>query len=338
MKDGRELSHEVLETYRLRAIELRQAGKKVKDIAFFFGLHPASVSRWFVKYRKKGKHALKSTKAPGPAPKLTIKEAKHIIRCLKKPATEYGFSTPLWTCKRVRKVIQEEASKRYTSVGAWKFLRRFGLTNKSPEKRAIEQNPKEAKRWVKEEWPKIKAHAKRWQAVLYFQDEAGVSLIPVKGKTWAPKGITPIVRLTGNRGGFCLSSAISTGGRLIFRIEKGRVVKETFIDFLDKIRSHHNGRKVIVITDRAPPHRAALVKTYVDKHKKNFALYFLPAYSSELNPDEHVWAYLKDRKLKTHTATSVPELKRLTLSSMQSIQRQRMLVKSFFYGELFNTS
>jgi len=45
--DGRTLSHEVLETYRLRAIELKKMGKQVKEIAFFFGLNPASVSRWF---------------------------------------------------------------------------------------------------------------------------------------------------------------------------------------------------------------------------------------------------------------------------------------------------
>lgn len=337
MSDGRELSHEVLETYRLRALELRQAGKKVKDIAFFFGLHPASVSRWFVQYRKGGKQALKSTKAVGAPPKLTISQAKHIIRCLRKPATDYGFPTPLWTCKRVVKVIRDEEGKQYTTVGVWKLLKRFGLTNKSPERRAAEQNPEEAKQWIREVWPKIQKHRIRWHAVLYFQDEAGVSLTPVMGKTWAPRGTIPVIRLTGKRGGFCLSSAISTGGRLLFRIEKGVVVKETFIDFLDKLRSHHKGRKVIVVTDKAPPHRAGLVKEYAEKHKKTFALYFLPSYSPELNPDENVWAYLKNKRLRAHTSTSVPELKSLTLSSMRSMQRRRSLARSFLYGELFNT-
>ena len=56
--------------------------------------------------------------------------------------------------------------------------------------------------------------------MLYFQDESGVSLIPVLGKTWAPKGKTPTVKVTGKRGGLCISSAISPAGRLAFRIEK----------------------------------------------------------------------------------------------------------------------
>jgi len=40
---------------------------------------------------------------------------------------------------------------------------------------------------------------------LYFQDESGISLTPVLGRTWAPKGKTPIVKVTGYRGGFCLT-------------------------------------------------------------------------------------------------------------------------------------
>ena len=38
--------------------------------------------------------------------------------------------------------------------------------------------------------------------MLYFQDESGVSLTPVLGKTWAKKGKTPKIKVTGNKGGF----------------------------------------------------------------------------------------------------------------------------------------
>lgn len=334
--DRRKLSHEVLEAYRLRAIELREMGVKVKDIAFFFGLHPDSVSRWCAKYKKGGIDVLKSRKATGCPPKLTLEDANKALNCLKKPATVYGFPTPLWTCKRVKQLIQEETNKTYTEVGVWKFLRRFGLTNQKPERRAMEQDTEEAKRWVKEEWPKIKDHAKRWQAILYFLDEAGVSLVPVLGKTWAPKGETPIVKVTGKKGGFCITSVISTGGRMLFRIEKGKITAKTFIDFLKKIMRHHRGRKVIVIADRAPVHTAKAVDEFVEENKKTFALYYLPSYSPELNCDEHVWGYLKENKLKSHTAKAVDELKKLTLSSMWSMQRQKSLIQSFFYGDLFD--
>ena len=185
---------------------------------------------------------------------------------------------------------------------------------------------------MKEEWPRILVHAKHWQAMIYFQDEAGVSVNAVMGKTWAPKGKTPIVKLSGNRGGISVSSAISPAGRLLFRVEKDTVNSTTFIDFLDKIRKHHKNRKIIVIADRAPVHIAGKVNDYVEKNKRSFALYYLPPYSPELNPDESVWAYLKKNKLKAHQAKSKKELKEITISAMKSIQKRPELLGSFFYN------
>jgi len=328
---GWQLPHEVLEHYRFRAIELWKEGEKVKNIAHYFGLHRVTVSYWIAKYRTGGSGALKSRKALGPDFKLTEGEIKTLMKNLKKDATRFGFETPLWTTKRVGALIKKETGKKLHHSNVWRLLKRMGLSNKKPEKRAAEQNPREAKRWLKEEWPKILAHARRWQAILYCQDEAGVSLVPVLGKTWAKKGKTPVVKLTGKRGGICISSAISPKGRMIFRIEKGRVTADTFVDFLEKIRKHHPRRKILVVTDRARPHIAKKVRDHAEANKKSFALYYLPPYSPELNPGEHVWGYLKGKKLKSHIAMSKEELVAKTMACLQSIQHRPSLIKSFFY-------
>lgn len=329
---GYQIPHQVLEHYRFRAIELRKEGKKVNDIAHYFGLNRVTVSYWLSKYRKGGKEALKSKKAPGPRLKLSTKETMKILNDLKLSATDFGFETPLWTCKRVEYLIHKVTKKNLDNSNVWRLLRRLGLTNQKGERRALEQNPKETRKWLREEWPKILAHAKRWQAIIYFQDEAGVSVNAVMGKTWAPKGKTPIVRVSGNRGGICVSSAVSPAGRLVFRVEKSTVNSLTFIDFLDKIRKHHKNRKVIVIADRATPHIARNVGEYIEKNNKSFALYYLPPYSPELNPDENVWGYLKKNKLKAHQAKSKAELRDITISAMRIIQRQPTLLTSFFYN------
>ncbi|HLC54438.1 MAG TPA: hypothetical protein VJK07_02290 [Candidatus Nanoarchaeia archaeon] len=56
----------------------------------------------------------------------------------------------------------------------------------------------------------------------------------------------------------------------------------------------------------------------------------MPSYAPELNPTEHVWAYLKVHELKTHQAQNTEELKHLTKRKMQSIQRRKELIHSFF--------
>lgn len=328
---GKELSHEVLETYRFRALELRKKGKKVKDIAEFFGIHPNSVSRWFVIKNSEGKAALKSKKALGPATKLRQEDMENLLQNLKKPATDFGFETPLWTCKRLSFLIEKMTKKKLHNSNVWKLLQRLNITNQTPERRAMQQNPSEARIWLREEWPKIQAHARRWQAMLYFQDESGISLIPNLGKTWAPKGKTPTIKVTGKRGGFCVTSAISPAGRLVFRLEKGRINADKFIEFLSQIRKQHKNRKVIVIVDKAPVHTAKKVEKFVERHKKSFALYYLPPYSPELNPDENVWGYLKGNKLKAHQAQTTPELRKITFAGMRSIQMRPVLVQSFFH-------
>lgn len=174
--------------------------------------------------------------------------------------------------------------------------------------------------------------------MLYFQDEAGISLTPVLGKTWAPKGKTPIVKVTGKRGGFCLTSAITSAGRMVFRIEKERINADLHIEFLKQIIRHHLNRKIVVVEDKAAAHIAKKVGKFVKKNKKRFALYYLPSYSPKLNPDEHVWAYLKNHGLKDHQAQSTSELKKLTLSKMRSIQRKKGKVESFFYDSYVTQS
>lgn len=332
--DGRSYPHEVLEHYRFRSIELYKEGKKICDIAHFLGVHWGSVSRWITTYKRHGKKALKSKKAPGPPFKLEFKDFECILKILKEDALQYGFETPLWTCRKLQQVIKKKINKDLDISNVWRLLVRLGLTNQKPKRHANQRKERAVKRWLKEEWPKIKIHSRRWQAMLYFLDEAGVSLTPVLGKTWAPKGKTPVVKVTGKRGGLCVSSAISPAGRMVFRIEKSKVNSITYLDFLLQIIRQHQYRKIIIIADRAPPHTAKIIEEFVLSNKNHIAIYSLPPYAPDLNPDEHVWSYLKAYQLKTHQAQTTDELKHLVKRKMYSIQRNKRLINSFFISPI----
>src|SRR3989338_4277878 len=333
-EDGRKNSRETLESYRFQAIKLRKKGWKVTEIAEAFGLHIKSVSRWFVIVSKYGEDKLKSTKAKGKEPKISLEEWKQIISWMKEDATSYGFETPLWTSKRVKSLIKMKLNKTIHISRICEWLRRLRISPQIPNRQAKQKDEKLANKWLKEEWPKIKSLIRRQQAVLYFQDEAGISLIPVLGRTWAPIGKTPTVKVTGKRGGFCVSSAISPGGRMLFRIEKNKVNAQAHIDFLSKIILHHPRRKIVIISDNAPAHKAKLVREFEMSNKKRISIFHIPSYSPDLNPDEHLWAYLKAHKLVAHQAKSTDELKILTKKKMRNIQRSPKLVSSFFMRDI----
>jgi transposase len=59
-----------------------------------------------------------------------------------------------------------------------------------------------------------------------------------------------------------------------------------FIDFLRRLLRDVAGRKVHLIMDGHPAHRAKLVSAWVERHAERIELYFLPGYSPELNPVE----------------------------------------------------
>lgn len=332
--DGRSYSHEILEHYRFRAIELYNGGKRINEIAHFFGVHRGSVSSWITTYNRKGKEALKSRTSSGRPRKIAEKEMKVFVKILQDNAMQHGFETPLWTCKRLQQVIRRKTGKKMHTTNVMRWLKKWGMTNQKPKRRATQQDETAVKKWLIEEWPRIKAHVKRWQALLYFQDESGVSLAAVMEKTWAPRGKTPVVKVTGKRGGLCVTSAISPAGHMVFRIEnpKERINAAKHIEFLKQIMDSHPRRKIIVIEDRAPAHIAKKVDAFVALHSARFAVYRLPSYSPELNPDEHVWEYLKAYQLKSHQAQTTDELRHLATRKMKSIQRKKGLVSSFFIG------
>ncbi|MBS3106377.1 IS630 family transposase [Candidatus Woesearchaeota archaeon] len=281
--DGRSLSREVMEHQRFRAVELRKKGWSVQDVADSFGVHRGSVSRWLTKHNRSGVDALRRRKASGAKRKLFQSEQLKLLGMMRCPATDFGFETPLWDCTRVRQLVIKQFGKKIDPSNIWRLLRVWNLSPQVPQKQAFQQDQALVNKWLRKEWPLIKLQAKRWQAIIYFQDEAGVSLIPALGRTWAPQGETPTIKVTGTKGGLSVTSAVSPAGRLLFRIEKEKVNGERHVEFLDQIRQHHPNRKIIVIEDRAPIHRAACVRDFVKSHQRRFALYYLPSYSPELS-------------------------------------------------------
>lgn len=329
-RDGRSTPREALEYYRFQAVDLRKKGWKINKIAEAFGVRREAVSRWMSKASKYGKNSLKSTKAKGKEPKLNEKEQIKIVSLMIKPATEYGFENPLWTCKKIQRLMKDQTGKSLSISNVWEFAKRWNLSPQIPNKKAKERNESAIKRWVKEEWPKIEKHRRRWQAMLYLQDESGVYLSPVVGTTWAPKGKTPTIKVSGSRQKLNLLSAVSPAGRLVFKIHQKKIKSGEYIEFLTQIMKYHPRRKVIVITDNASIHKSNLVRGFIKSNDKIFAIYYLPTYAPELNPDEHIWGYLKNYLLNAHQAKNINELKDLTRNKMNSIKQNTELISNFF--------
>lgn len=301
----------------------------VEGIARMLGVHRGSVSRWLTQYRRCGATALRSKRASGRPRKVACADmAPKIAKIIRSPATRYGFENPLWNVGRVAEVLKSELDLPLSRTTVWRSMREIGLSSQKPERRALEQDPESRRDWLEKEWPKIRNHAKKQRAVIFFEDESTLSLSPTVGKTWARIGHTPVVRLTGNRGSINVISAVSPSGKLLFKLPKGTVNSEEFIGFLKQILREVPRKHIFMIVDRGPSHVSKKVAAFVESTGR-MELHFLPSYSPELNPDEYTWERLKRVELKAHQEKTKPALRRRTIGAMRSIQSKKGLIRSF---------
>jgi transposase len=140
-----------------------------------------------------------------------------------------------------------------------------------------------------------------------------------------------VVSSTGARFGVNLISAVSAQGQLRFMLTKGRVTAAVFMDFLKRLLVNAPA-PIFVVVDGHPTHRAKSVARFVAAQAGKLALFFLPPYSPELNPDEFVWNDLKNHGTGRKLITSLSQLQQTVISHMRQLQKLPDLVRSFFHA------
>jgi hypothetical protein len=200
---------------------------------------------------------------------------------LKNPL-QFRLEFALWTRPMIRALIQDKMSICLSLASIGRLLAQLGLTCQKPLMRAFQQNSTFMKKWLREEYPRIRARAKRIGAEIFFADEAGVRSDFHSGRTWAPRGKTPVIEATGARFSLNMISAVSPKGQMRFMVVAGKVAAGQFCEFLRRL-VHGAQRPVFLIVDGHPVHRSVKVKTLTESFKGTLELFYLPPHSPELN-------------------------------------------------------
>jgi transposase len=213
-------------------------------------------------------------------------------------------------------------------VGA--YLRGWGFSPQKPQRRALEQNPAAVRRWLAETYPAIHARAKREGGMVLWLDEMGIRSDAAAGRSWAPVGQTPVIKRTGKRFRVNMISAVSNAGMLRFRLFTGSFSGPVFLDFLRRLLRDCGGRKVHLIVDGHPVHRAKAVSAWVGRHVDQIELHFLPGYSPELNPVELLNHDVKANAAGRRRPRSAEELHAELHGYLRRRQCQPAVVVRFF--------
>src|SRR4051794_27904815 len=197
-------------------------------------------------------------------------------------------------------------------------------------RRAYEQSDEAVRRWLEVDYPQLVKRAYRERAEILWADESGLRSDHSAGRTWAPLGQTPVTKGTGKRFKANMIAAISNTGTLRFRVFDQKFTGPVFLDFLKRLVKDAKGRKVMLILDGHPAHRARVVRDWVAANPHLIELHFLPGYSPELNPAECLNQDVKTNALGRRRPLDVAELKADERRFLPSRQRRPAKVMRHF--------
>jgi transposase len=333
-EDARSLPEAAQAALRNRAVRAVLAGMTQVQAARVFGVHPNAVNRWIKRYRQGGFQGLSARRRgrrAGEQAALTEPQQQEVIALVRETTPDQlGLPEFLWTREAVAELVVRRYGVRLARTTMGAYLRGWGFSPQKPQRRALEQNPAAVARWLATEFPAIRAQARREGGVVLWLDEMGVCSDAAAGRSWAPVGQTPVVKGTGKRFRVNMVSAISNQGRLRFRLFTGSFTGAVFVDFLGRLLRDCGGRRVHLIVDGHPVHRAKLVSAWVGRHAERIELHFLPGYSPELNPVELLNQDVKANAAGRRRARSAAELTNQLRSYLRRRQRQPEVVARFF--------
>lgn len=324
--DGRKASAEAQKELRRRCIVYFRKGVKRAEIARKLGLSRQWVTKTIQAYQCEGEDVAIQGKKRGLSEAAADKrrllsrtEEKQVCAwVIDNNPRQLKLDFALWTARGVRKLIVDRLNKHLSLTTVRRYLRSWGMTPQRPKKKAIQQDDAAVKQWIETEYPAIAQRAKKENATIFWEDETAVQQDTNWVRGYAPCGKTPTIEHDRRScyGAPVMISAVNNQGLSYFCFQASAVRRYDFIRFLHRLiqENREAGRKLFVICDNCRVHHAKLVQAWCEKHKDEIELFFLPAYSPELNPDEFI-----NRQLKTQLRLHAPRNHAKTLELAKEI-------------------
>lgn len=277
-------------------MDMKQDGASLAEICEAVGMNPTTVCRAWASFKAGGYDALKGGRRgrrEGEKRSLSETDEKRIRKkIVDRLPSQLKLDFALWTRDAVRQLINQETGIEMPVRTVGEYLKRWGFTPQKPIKFAYERKPEAVKKWLDVDYPQIRERANTEKAEIYWGDETGLRSNDVRGRGFSPKGKTPVIHVSSKHENLSMVSAITNKGKLHWMIVDVAVNQHIFLEFLKGLMKE-SSRKIFLILDNLKVHHGKTVSAWAKKNEKHIELFFLPAYSPDLNPDEHLNADLK---------------------------------------------
>ena len=177
--DARRLDHKTLEELRFRAVRCVQ-GRRNSGSRCAGGRSSSDGSlpmACFVSARRLGRVG-KAKPVPGRQPKLDGKKLAWLYKTIaSRNPLQLKFQFALWTREMIAELIWKRWRIKLSLASVGRLLAQLGISCQKPLHRAVERDEALTKKWLRSEYPRIKALAQREHALIFFADAAHVRLM-----------------------------------------------------------------------------------------------------------------------------------------------------------------
>jgi len=333
MRDARTINHIELTERRKLAVKLFQKGMTKIEIGKIVKVHRNTVGQWINQWQNGGVKDLKANPSGRPAGSnrmLSADQEKEIKNCIiDKFPDQLKLPFALWTRDAVRQLILEKFGVKIAIRTVRTYLKRWNFTPQKPVRRAYERNEKRVQKWLEVEYPEIKQRAKKEGAEVHWGDETGLRSDDVNGRGYAPKDKTQVRRAKGSPERTNMISTVTNQGKVRFMFYKEKMNADMLIKFMKRLIKSSD-KKVFLILDNLRAHHSKKVKEWLEEHKTDIEIFYLPSYSPDLNPDEYLNNDLKCGISIRPDSRKKGNLEKIAKSHMYSIQKQPARIKKLF--------
>ena len=324
-RKGRRSSNEE----RIEAIRLLGQGYTKAEVANILNVAESSVYDWQSRFREGGLAALSTKIASGRNRLLTDKQLLQLYKWIRGNPRQVQFDFGLWTRKIVRDLIRREFGIDYSLQNVGRILKMLGFSPQRPVYQALERNEEQRRIWMEKTFPAIKKRAETEGAKIFFADEAGCRTDHHSGRTWSPVGQTPVVKNLGKHDSIGMASAISMQGAMFWMTYDGSMNSTLFTEFLNLLIHDIEG-KIFLIVDNVKYHSSKETSEWTQEHRDRIELFFLPAYSPDLNPDEWVWKNVKNDRISRVVPQRHGHLFEIARSALRGLRATPEKIRGFF--------
>lgn len=156
-----------------------------------------------------------------------------------------------------------------------------------------------------------------------FEDEARFGRISDTRRCWVPKGIRPNVPTQLVREYTYAFAAVSPHDGIVDSLILPEVNSSTMSIFLDEISKRHSKEHVLMFMDQAPWHKSGELKI-----PDNIKLKWLPPYSPQCNPTEHLWDDIREKYFANKVFSSMNGVEDTLMRALFNMESDHQKTKS----------